>query len=397
MILLTVAVAIFASHTIAQPHYIEVSEESEEWCPPENNNTDNNNPNRTDHDSALCANFQHIRAMINQEALLNLIEVHYNCDLKFRRAMRYYNTAGFERTTQQLTDTDAYKTVLKELQSESVDTADIETVADIFHCIILPVRQPDRNCDCKAVKHHTFVGDLLSIMPKQEVHNYVAQSQANHTNFGNFTKAVVSKQFQATLKANIVSRPTRVEYTRVLQCINSFASHSHFPNYPAEQARRGEATAHPAQERLGHPRAATRHADHLPVVSGVLAAGVEYSMCLHCMYVSPIKQQVKGNCSAEANSRLTPVLFVGCGMLCGSGWCNYHPPCPAGHQQVFSTALSPSAGSTCNWHPWVVTAAEVSRKEGFVLEIIDPRHFTWFFSFQTIPPAAISISITRKT
>ncbi|EDV56817.1 uncharacterized protein LOC6547800 [Drosophila erecta] len=205
-ILLTVAVAIFACHTIAQSHYAEESEESEEWCPPDGNNSENSNPNKTGHDSALCADFQHIRDMINQEALLNLIEVHYNCDRKFRCAMRYYNTSRFERTTQQLTNTDAYQTILRELQSEGVDVADIETVADIFHCIILPVRQPNRNCDCKAVRHHTFVGDLLAIMPKQEVHNYVAQSQANHTNFGNFTRTVVSKEFQATLKANINKR-----------------------------------------------------------------------------------------------------------------------------------------------------------------------------------------------
>ncbi|XP_043644492.1 uncharacterized protein LOC122614085 [Drosophila teissieri] len=213
LMLLSAAVAIFACHTIAQPHYVEEDseEDSEEWCPPDgnhtnNNNNTNNNPNRTDHDSALCANFQHIRDMINQTVLLNLIEVHYNCDLKFRRAMRYYNTPGFEKTTQQLTDTAAYHTVLRELQSESVDVADIETVADIFHCIILPVRKPDRNCDCKAVRHHTFVGDLLAIMPQQEVHDYVAESRANLTNFGNFTRAVVSKEFQATLKANINKR-----------------------------------------------------------------------------------------------------------------------------------------------------------------------------------------------
>ncbi|XP_017072690.1 uncharacterized protein LOC108108947 [Drosophila eugracilis] len=206
--LLTAALAIFACHTIAQPYYEDDEDSEEEWCPPDdnNNNNSNNNPNRTDHDASLCANFQHIRDLINQETLQNLIEVHYNCDLKFRRAMRYYKTSGFTKVTQQLTDTDAYQTVLKELQSEKVDTGDIENVADIFYCIILPVRQPDRNCDCKAVKHHTFVGDLLSIMPKQEIHNYVAESRVNHTNFGNFTKAVVSPEFQATLKANIKKR-----------------------------------------------------------------------------------------------------------------------------------------------------------------------------------------------
>jgi len=43
-------------------------------------------------------------------------------------------------------------------------------------------------------------------MPHQAVHDYVAESRAQNTNFGNFTKAVVSQEFQATLKANIVSR-----------------------------------------------------------------------------------------------------------------------------------------------------------------------------------------------
>ncbi|XP_016946594.1 uncharacterized protein LOC108022246 [Drosophila biarmipes] len=205
--LLTVALAIFACHTFA--HIEESYEDSEEWCPPDNNNTNNNtnnNQNKTDHDASLCANFQHIRDLINQETLMELIEVHYNCDAKFRRAMRYYDTPGFVRVTQQLTDTAAYKTVLRELESEGVDTGDIASVADIFYCIILPVQKPDRNCDCKAVKHHTFVGDLLNIMPHQEIHNYVAESRANHTNFGNFTQAVVSKTFQATLKANIKKR-----------------------------------------------------------------------------------------------------------------------------------------------------------------------------------------------
>ncbi|KAH8348973.1 hypothetical protein KR084_012951 [Drosophila pseudotakahashii] len=201
--LLIVILAIFACHTFG--HTLESYDDSEEWCPDDNDNNNDNNDNhdKNEHDASLCANFQHIRGLINQETLMELIEVHYNCDPKFRRAMRYYDTPGFTQVTQELTNTAAYKTVLRELESEHVDIADIESVADIFHCIILPVKKPDRNCDCKAVKHHTFVGDLLNIMPHQEIHNYVAESRANHTNFGNFTTAVVSKTFQATLKANI--------------------------------------------------------------------------------------------------------------------------------------------------------------------------------------------------
>ncbi|KAI8038824.1 uncharacterized protein LOC128254715 [Drosophila gunungcola] len=202
-ILLAAALVIFASHTFADPVKIDDSEE----CPPDGNNGGDNNNGGNNHtrddDSALCPNFQHIRDLIDQVALRELIEVHYNCDKKFRRAMRFYNTSGFVKVTQELTDTAAYQTILTQLQEANVDVADIKTVAQIFYCIILPVKKLDRNCDCKAVKHHSFVNDLLYLMPHQAVHDYIAESQNNQTNFGNFTKAVVSKEFQATLKANV--------------------------------------------------------------------------------------------------------------------------------------------------------------------------------------------------
>uniref|UniRef100_A0A6P4EYB8 Uncharacterized protein LOC108043756 n=1 Tax=Drosophila rhopaloa TaxID=1041015 RepID=A0A6P4EYB8_DRORH len=206
LVLLAASLAILASHTFADPDELEELEDSE--CPENPENPDNpDNPNNgggtRDDDSSLCANFQHIRDLIDQVALRELIDVHYNCDKKFRRAMRFYNTSGFVAVTQQLTNTSAYQTVLKQLNAASVDTADITTVAEIFYCIILPVQNPAKKCNCKAVKCHTFVNDLLNLMPHQAVHNYVAWSRFNQTNFGNFTKAVVSQEFQATLKANV--------------------------------------------------------------------------------------------------------------------------------------------------------------------------------------------------
>ncbi|KAH8401168.1 hypothetical protein KR009_003522 [Drosophila setifemur] len=210
----TLVLAIFACHTLANPPPANVTD-----CPPGNGtnngtNPDDNDDDRFGDDGALCASFQHLRDLMDQEKLQTLIQVHYNCDGKFRRAMRFYNTTGFVKVTDDLQDTDAYQTILKELQFNRVDTTDIESVAEIFYCIILPVQKPDRDCDCKSVRGHTFVDDLLDLMPQKEVHNYIVQSQTKHTNFGNFTLAVTSREFQATLKANIkkkdVARPLRI-------------------------------------------------------------------------------------------------------------------------------------------------------------------------------------------
>ncbi|KAH8275643.1 hypothetical protein KR026_011979, partial [Drosophila bipectinata] len=191
---------IFACQTLAAEEDLEDDEEVD--CPPDNNEDNGNNtPGRVS--DKLCPDFQHLRSLMDQEKLQKLIQVHYNCDGKFRKAMRYYNTTGFEQVTQQLSDTDAYQTILREFENASVYTVDIESVAAIFYCIILPVQFPDNDCDCKSIRGHTFVNDVLDLMPQIEVHNYIAASQANGTNFGNFTKAVTSKEFQATLKANI--------------------------------------------------------------------------------------------------------------------------------------------------------------------------------------------------
>ncbi|XP_017024452.1 uncharacterized protein [Drosophila kikkawai] len=206
--LLAVILGIFVCQSLA---HIPVKEPEEDCDPDDPNNP--NNPNGRDDDTALCANFQHIRNLIDQDELQTLIQLHYNCDVKFRRAMRYYKTAGFVKVTSELTETDAYQTILRELQAASVDTAEIDNVAEIFYCIVLPVELPDRECDCKKVKGHTFVNDLLYIMPREEVHDYVAESQEKQTNFGNFTIAVTSPAFQATLKASIkkkdVAKPLR--------------------------------------------------------------------------------------------------------------------------------------------------------------------------------------------
>ncbi|KAH8254592.1 hypothetical protein KR032_011078 [Drosophila birchii] len=204
--LLAVILGIFACHSLAHLQVDEPDEPEDPDCPPDSDNhtngTDNGGGDRVD-DSHLCANFQHIRDMIDQEELQTLIQLHYNCDAKFRRAMRYYKTSGFVKVTTELTETDAYQTILRELRVAHVDTAEIDDVAEIFYCLVLPVEQPDRECDCKEVKGHTFISDLLNIMPREEVHDYVEESKEKHTNFGNFTIAVTSPGFQATLKNSI--------------------------------------------------------------------------------------------------------------------------------------------------------------------------------------------------
>ncbi|KAH8316198.1 hypothetical protein KR067_002033, partial [Drosophila pandora] len=191
---------IFACQTLAANNTVA---DDDIDCPPDNNNNTNGTETNPKMSDKLCPDFQHLRDMMDQEKLQQLIQVHYNCDGKFRKAMRYYNTTPFEQVTQQLSDTDAYQTILRELESSSVYTVDVESVAAIFYCIILPVQQPDTDCDCKSIRGHSFVDDVLNLMPQIEVHDYIVASQANGTNFGNFTKAVTSKEFQATLKANI--------------------------------------------------------------------------------------------------------------------------------------------------------------------------------------------------
>lgn len=202
-ILFFLTLVIFVCQTLAANSTDEGDGTDDIDCPPDNN--DDNNETETRVSDKLCPDFQHLRDLMDQDKLQQLIQVHYNCDGKFRKAMRFYNTTPFEKVTQQLSDTDAYQTILRELENSSVYTVDIESVAAIFYCIVLPVQLPDTDCDCKSIRGHSFVDDVLNLMPQNETHNYILASQANGTNFGNFTKAVTSKEFQATLKANIVS------------------------------------------------------------------------------------------------------------------------------------------------------------------------------------------------
>ncbi|KAH8277726.1 hypothetical protein KR018_004219 [Drosophila ironensis] len=154
----------------------------------------------------LCSNFQHLRDLIDQEKLERLIQLHYKCNQKFRKAMNFFNTSSFDAAIESLTKTEAYQTVLKELCAVGVNTTDIERVGDIFHCIVLPVQPTNVECNCTEVRHHSFIKDLLDLMPQDEVHQYIASAQANCTNFGTFTHKACSKEFQATLKANIKKR-----------------------------------------------------------------------------------------------------------------------------------------------------------------------------------------------
>ncbi|KAH8371451.1 hypothetical protein KR093_007517, partial [Drosophila rubida] len=173
-------------------------------------------PANTDRDGDLCDNFQLIRDLIDPQVLLDLIQSHYQCDSKFRKALCYYNTSRFHLVIEQLQQSEAYQTLLNELRSAGVNTSAIDSIADIFDCIVLPVTPTDKKCDCKAVRGHTFIGDVLAAMPHQAVSDFSYTSSMRQTNFGVFRETVTSPEFQSKLRANMLKRDV-VRALRVLR------------------------------------------------------------------------------------------------------------------------------------------------------------------------------------
>ncbi|ALC41692.1 CG3906 [Drosophila busckii] len=170
-------------------------------CPPDGDNDDY--PDRFDNDT-LCDSFKRLRSTIEKDTLVELIQSHYQCNSKFRKAMCYYDTKRFRIVAQQLQQSDAYVDILLELNLAGVDTSDIENIVDIFACIVLPVPRPDNSCDCRALRGHTFIGDLLAAMPQQAVHEI--NTRAKRNNFARFVQTVNSSEFQAHLQANLLKR-----------------------------------------------------------------------------------------------------------------------------------------------------------------------------------------------
>ncbi|KAH8299604.1 hypothetical protein KR044_003476, partial [Drosophila immigrans] len=172
--------------------------------------------NNTDRDGDLCDDFQSIRDLIDPEVLADLIQSHYQCDSKFRKALCYYNTSRFHLVVEQLQQSDAYATLLDELRNAGVNTSAIDTIAQIFDCIMLPVLPSDKKCDCKAVRGHSFIGDVLAAMPHQEVRDFTYTSSIRNTNFAIFKETVTSPQFQAKLRSNMLQRDV-IRALRVLR------------------------------------------------------------------------------------------------------------------------------------------------------------------------------------
>ncbi|XP_022226270.2 uncharacterized protein LOC111076689 [Drosophila obscura] len=202
--LFCVVLAVFACHTFAQSNAGNNTED----CPPENGIPDNNETDKGGVDEGLCVAFQEVRGLIDLEALEALIETHAQCDAKFRKAIRFFNTPAFEEVALQLQASEAYQTALEELQFAGVNTTDIEIILDIFACIALPVPQSEKSCDCSKIKKKScsFIADLLVLMPKSDVHEYSVDAQSRQSNFALFSRTVTSIDFQATLRANIKKR-----------------------------------------------------------------------------------------------------------------------------------------------------------------------------------------------
>ncbi|XP_002018153.2 uncharacterized protein LOC6592408 [Drosophila persimilis] len=203
--LFCVVLAVFACHTFAQSN----ARNDSEYCPPDGGNDSDSGPDFNDdkdgQDDRLCAAFQDVRGLIDHEALVALIDTHSQCDAKFRKAIRFFNTPGFEEVALLLQESEAYQTALQELQIAGVNTTDIELILDIFACIALPVPQAEKSCDCSKVKkkNHSFIADLLALMPKSDVHGYSVDAQSKNSNFALFSRTVTSTEFQDTLRANI--------------------------------------------------------------------------------------------------------------------------------------------------------------------------------------------------
>ncbi|KAH8413831.1 hypothetical protein KR222_009010, partial [Zaprionus bogoriensis] len=161
-------------------------------------------PNR---DGDICESFQSLRGLIDAETLANLTLAHYQCDAKFRKAVCYYNTSRFNVVIEQLQNSEAYQELLNTLIDEGVNIDDIGKIADIFSCLALSLNTTStQKCDCKTVRKHTFLEDVLAALPKQSVHDFTSRARERSTNFGLFTETLLSPQFQSSLRSRLSQR-----------------------------------------------------------------------------------------------------------------------------------------------------------------------------------------------
>lgn len=159
-----------------------------------------------DRDGDLCDNFQALRGLIDKDALVNLTLAHYQCDSKFRKAVCYYNTSRFNLVIEQLQQSEAFQTLIDELRDLGVNTTSIDQIVDIFQCFSLPLPlNTNGTCDCKAVRGHTFLEDVLALLPKQRVRALTRNARVYNSNFGLFTSALTSADFQNRLRSSMVS------------------------------------------------------------------------------------------------------------------------------------------------------------------------------------------------
>lgn len=179
----------------------EADEVTTTICPPTPSGSEDNG-----RDGDLCDSFQALRELIDRDALVNLTLAHYQCDSKFRKAVCYYNTSRFNLVIEQLQQSASFQTLLEDLRDLGVNTSAINQIVDIFQCFSLPLPL-NRNgtCNCKAVRGHTFLEDVLAIMPKQRVHAFTRNARAYNTNFGLFSNALTSGEFQSRLRSTLVS------------------------------------------------------------------------------------------------------------------------------------------------------------------------------------------------
>ncbi|XP_034478044.1 uncharacterized protein LOC117784419 [Drosophila innubila] len=166
-------------------------------CPPDDDRDGNDE---------LCKDFQILRDLIDFEVLAELIQSHYQCDAKFRKAVCYYKTSRFNLVIEQLQRSEAYHELLEVLRNAGINTTDIDNIADIFECIEVPIMPIDKKYNCKELRGHTFIGDVLAAMPHQAIREYSYSSRVNNTNFALFRQTVTSAEFQAALRSNLLKR-----------------------------------------------------------------------------------------------------------------------------------------------------------------------------------------------
>lgn len=86
----------------------------------------------------LCQEFQMIRNLAPHATVITLIQNHMQNDIRFRKAVEYMLSPDFKKTTAKIDATATYKNFLRPFTNAGVNTTDINGVAKIFDCVIIP-------------------------------------------------------------------------------------------------------------------------------------------------------------------------------------------------------------------------------------------------------------------